>query len=146
MANGRSQILKHKLAGLGLVSQSALIGCALVVAWLLLAPLAMRLNGSDGLRAAAIAAVCCWLGAQFSLLIAAMIRGGATLMTRIWLGMIARAMFPLVVGTALHLRDPQLAAAGLIFYVLVFYMVTLAADTALLLSQVPESVAPRKAR
>jgi hypothetical protein len=142
MANGQSQNLKHKLAGLGLFAQSALIGCALLAAWLLLSPLAMQTAGAEGLQAAAIAAVVCWLGAQFSLAIAALIGEGASLLSRIWLGMAARAMFPLVIGTALHIRNPGLNAAGLIFYVLVFYMVTLAADTALLLSRVPEPLAP----
>jgi hypothetical protein len=142
MASGQSQNLKHKLAGLGLFAQSALIGCALLAAWLLLSPLALQTAGAEGLQAAAIAAVVCWLGAQFSLAIAALIGEGASLLSRIWLGMIARAMFPLVIGTALHIRNPGLNAAGLIFYVLVFYMVTLAADTALLLSRVSEPLAP----
>ncbi len=143
MADGRSQILKHKLAGLGLVAQSAVIGCALLVVWLLLAPLAIGVSGTFGLQAALLAALCCWLGAQFSLLIAALIRGGASLLQRILLGLVARAMFPLVVGTALHIRNPELATAGLIFYVLVFYMVTLAVDTALLIAQVPQPLAAK---
>ena len=79
------------LASLGLVAQSAVIGFALVVALLLVAPLALRVSGAFGLQAALAAAICCWLGAQFSLLIAAMIRGGASLMQRLLLGMIGRA-------------------------------------------------------
>jgi hypothetical protein len=132
------------LAGLGLVAQSALIAGALVVAYLLVAPLAVSLSGTFGLKTALLAAVACYVGAQFSLLISALIRGGATIMHRLVLGMTARAMFPMVLGAGLHLRDPELASAGLISYVLVFYMVTLAVDTALLVAQVPQPLVPRK--
>ena len=51
-------------------------------------------------------------------------------------------MFSMVIGTALHIRNPELASAGLIFYLLVFYMVTLAADTVLLLAQAQQPLAP----
>ncbi len=142
MANGQSLTLRSRLAGLGLVAQSAVIAGALVLAWLLVAPLAASLSGTLGLRAALVAAVACYAGAQFSLLISALLRGGATIMNRLVMGMIARAMFPMVLGAGLHLRDPELADAGLILYVLVFYLVTLAADTALLVAQVSD---PRKA-
>jgi hypothetical protein len=145
MTDGRRLILKHKLAGFGLPAQSAVVGGALLLVWLLLAPLAVSLDGSLGLVAAAIAAGACWMGAQFSLLIATLVRGTDHLLHRIVLGMTARSMFPLVLGAGLHIRNPQLAAAGLIFYVLVFYMVSLAAETALLLAQVPQPLAPKKA-
>jgi hypothetical protein len=65
-------------------------------------------------------------------------------MHRMLMGMAARAMVPMVLGVGLHVKDPGLAAAGLIFYVIVFYMVALAADTALLVAQVPEPLIPRK--
>jgi len=128
------------LAGLGLVAQSAVIAGALAGSYLLVAPLAAGVSGALGLKTALLAAVACYVGAQFSLLISALIRGGATIMNRLVLGMIARAMFPMVLGAGLHLRDPELAHAGLILYVLVFYLVTLAADTVLLLAQVPQSL------
>jgi hypothetical protein len=130
------------LAGLGVVAQSAVVAGALVVAYLLVAPLAASLSGTFGLKTALLAAVACYVGAQFSLLISVLIRGGATIMHRLVLGMVARAMFPMVLGAGLHLRDPELASAGLICYVLVFYMVTLAVDTALLVAQVSD---PKKA-
>ncbi len=138
MANGRSLTLRNRLAGLGLVAQSAVIAGALVLAWLLVAPLATRFSGTLGLKATLLAAVACYAGAQFSLLISALIRGSASIMNRLVLGMIARAMFPMVLGAGLHLRNHELAGAGLILYVLVFYLVTLAADTALLVAQVPQ--------
>lgn len=145
MTNGPAQTLKARLARLGLVAQSLFVAAALSVAWLLVAPLAYGVSGLLGLKVALLAALLCWLGALFSLTISAFIRGGVSVMHRMALGMTARAMVPLVLGVGLHLKDVELAGAGLIFYVLVFYMVTLTADTALLVAQVPQPLVPRKA-
>jgi hypothetical protein len=133
------------LARLGLVAQSLFVAAALAGALLLLAPLAYAISGPFGLQVELLAALLCWMGALFSLSISAFIRGGVSVMNRMVLGMTARAMMPLVLGVGLHMKDASLAGAGLIFYVLVFYMVTLTADTALLLSQVPQPLVPRKA-
>ncbi len=145
MTNGPGQTLKARLARLGLVAQSMFIAAALAGAFLLLAPLAYGVSGLFGLKVALLAALLCWMGALFSLSISALIRGGVSVMNRLALGMTARAMVPLVLGVGLHMKHADLAGAGLIFYVLVFYMVTLAADTALLVSQVPQPLVPRKA-
>jgi hypothetical protein len=133
------------LARLGLVAQSLFIAAALAGAFLLLAPLAYRVSGPTGLKVELLAALICWLGALFSLSISVLIRGGVSIMNRLALGMTARAMAPLVLGAGLHIKHAELAGAGLIFYVLVFYMVTLTADTALLVAQVPQPLVPRKA-
>ncbi len=132
------------MARLGLPAQSLFVVAALGGVYGLLAPLAYGVSGTQGLLAALVAAVVCWVGALFSLLISAMVRGSVTVMHRMLFGMTARAMAPLVLGTGLHMNDAALASAGLIFYVIVFYMVTLAADTALLLAQVPQPLIPRK--
>jgi hypothetical protein len=145
MTNGPSQTLKARLARLGLVAQAMFVAAALLFAGLLLAPLAYTASGRLGLSVELLAAVVCWLGALFSLSISALIRGGVSVMNRLALGMTARAMVPLVLGVGLHHKHADLAGAGLIFYVLAFYMVTLAADTVLLVAQVPQPLVPRKA-
>jgi hypothetical protein len=42
----------------------------------------------------------------------------------------------LALGVTLHLQVPQLANDGMIFYLLVFYLVALAAETALAVAQI----------
>lgn len=138
MTNGSRPTLKRKLASLGLVAQAAFVAAALAAAWVAVAPLAWGVSGSFGLVMALLAASLCWLGALFSLLISALLRSSDSIMSRLALGMTARAMVPLVLGTGLHVKYPQLAAAGLILYVVAFYLVALAADTALLVAQVPQ--------
>jgi len=135
----------NKLASLGPCGQAALVTGALVVAWLALAPLAGATQGSSGLAAAAVGAGVCWLGATFALLIGALVRGQGAVLQRMVLGMMARAMFPLMLGAMLHMRVQWLAAAGMIYYLLVFYMVGLAVETLLLLAQVAPTMLPKKA-
>lgn len=144
MERNQRPTLRARLKSLGPVAQSAFIALALLVVWLAVAPLAYGVSGMPGLQVSLLAALICWLGAQFSLLISLLIRGDEVIFQRLVLGMTARAMVPLVLGTGLQLKNAQLASAGLIFYVLVFYMVTLAADTALLLSHTKQPLAPKK--
>jgi hypothetical protein len=144
METGQRLTLRARLKSLGPLAQSAFIALALLIGWLLLAPLAYSVSGMSGLQVSLLAGAICWLGAQFSLLISQLVRGEEVIFPRLVLGMTARAMVPLVLGTGLQLKNAQLASAGLIFYVLVFYMVTLAADTALLLSHTKQPLAPKK--
>ena len=56
------------------------------------------------------------------------------------LGMLARTMLPLVVGVVLTMKVAWLADAGMIFYLLVFYLASLAIETMLLVAQVSTAV------
>jgi hypothetical protein len=57
-------------------------------------------------------------------------------MYSILFGMLSRTLIPLVLGVLLHAKVPVLAEGGMIFYLLVFYLLTLALETALLLAQI----------
>lgn len=52
-------------------------------------------------------------------------------MAALWIGMIARSGLPFAVGAMVHLQGGPLAQAGLLWYLLVFYPIALAAGTVL---------------
>jgi hypothetical protein len=131
----------RRLADLGPLAQTALVTGALVATWLLVAPLAASISGTAGLWAAAVAAGVCWMGAVFALSMSALVRSAAV-MHQMLFGMLARAMFPLLLGAMLHMRVEWLATSGMIYYLIVCYMVSLAVETALLLAQIPTPMTP----
>ncbi len=55
-------------------------------------------------------------------------------MQQVLLGMLPRLGIPLTVVLAFYVRGGWLADAGLVYYILVFYFVTLAVETTLLVS------------
>ncbi len=124
---------------MSLPAQAAWASALVVGLWLLMAPVAYQISGAAGPRAAAVGAGACLLGGWLALLVAAPFPGPSGVMHRMLLGMMARTMVPLLLGVILHLKVPSLAASGMIFYLLIFYLATLVFDTALLLAQVADS-------
>jgi hypothetical protein len=59
--------------------------------------------------------------------------------------MLARTLVPLAGGVALDRGVPWLAECGMIYYLVVFYMIALATETVLSIARVPSSTAPGKA-
>jgi len=109
------------------------IALAIAVA-LLLAPAGMAgslISGGWGLAAAVVAAVCCWLGAASALAAAVLLADVAGGLAGLLAGMVLRMGIPLTCGLVLHLRNGALAQAGVLYYLLVFYPVTLAVEIAL---------------
>lgn len=106
---------------------------ALVVLTLyaLVAPVAGWLSGLVGLWAAAAAAGLCLAGAAMALVAGHLLRGPKHILYGMLAGMAARMGIPLGFGLAWHHFGGTLAEAGLLAYLLVFYPVTLAAETAL---------------
>lgn len=99
--------------------------------YLLLAPLAYLLHGTDALLASAVAAGIC-LFASFGALVAMQVlKGPAMMFGGVVLGMFSRMVVPLVFCFIVYLQPSLLTRAGLVFYVLAFYMVTLAVDAAI---------------
>jgi hypothetical protein len=60
-----------------------------------------------------------------------LLRGPKHALAALLAGMAARMGIPLAFGLAIHLQGGPLAEAGLLYYLLVFYPVALAAETAL---------------
>ena len=98
------------------------------VAYLAMAPLAYWFGERVGLQAAALAAGACLVGAQFGLLNTVLFPGldpGLGIL----LGMLPRMGVPLLVGLLVFRRAEHLVKAGFFYYVIVFYLVTLAMET-----------------
>lgn len=144
MAGSRNTILWNRLACLGLLGQAGLVAAVSAGIWLIISPLAYQLSGAAGLAAAAVGGGICFMGAALALILAVPFPGPDAVMHRMALGMLARALVPLSLGVALHFKAPALAQAGMVFYLLVFYMATLAMETLLMLAQVPRASATDK--
>ncbi|NQT11883.1 MAG: hypothetical protein HQ582_03985 [Planctomycetes bacterium] len=125
----------------GLLLQSAFLGLVVALAYGLVAPVAGYLAGGVGLAAAAVAAGLCLAGATVALLSVHLFRGSSGALAGVLLGMAARMVIPLGGGFALHSHGGPLAEAGLLYYLLVFYPITLALETWLSL---PETGSPER--
>lgn len=113
----------------GFLLQWAVLGLAVAVAFALVGPVAWYLAGPLGLTAAAVAAGLCLVGATVALLSVHLFRGPSVAVAGVLLGMAARMVIPLGGGFVLHTHGGPLAEAGLLYYLLVFYPITLALET-----------------
>lgn len=92
-------------------------------------PVAFGLGGSMALAAAAVAAAVCLAGASIAIVASFALAGPSMALAALLVGMIARMAIPLACGLAVHLRGGPLSDAGFLYYLLVFYPVTLAVET-----------------
>lgn len=118
-----------KLRGCGLAVQSALLDLCVLAAYGLVAPIAHWRGGLAGMVAAGVAAALCWLGAQTALVLARRFQGPDDAWKGMLLGMLPRMGIPFVLGVVGQLSSATLAEAGLLVYLVVFYPVTLWAET-----------------
>ena len=125
--------LFFRLRNARLTVQLAALLVAVLCVYAVVAPIAGRLEGGLGVAAAAIAAGLCLAGAGVSLAAANVLGARDRVLRGMLIGIIARMIIPLGFGVGLHFYSRPLAEAGLLVYLLVFYPVTLAVDTALAL-------------
>lgn len=85
--------------------------------------------GWSGLGAGAAAALCCCIGAMVGLGMAWCFRGPGHLLAQVLVGMFGRMGVALASALIVQLVGGPLAEAGFVYYVLMFYLVTLAAET-----------------
>lgn len=115
---------------------------AAVATWALVALVAWRLVGLWGVAAAGAAATCCWIGAAGALGAHHWLGRRGSGLWSLLVGMGLRMGVPLAVGLILHWQSQPLAEAGLLYYFLAFYPVTLAVETVLSLSGPTGSAQP----
>jgi hypothetical protein len=125
----------HNLRSRGLAVQAIVLGTVVLVAFAVVGLVAFRRGGANGLAAAALAATLCLLGATIALITCHLLRGPRRAIAALSLGMASRMGIPLAFGLAVHLRGGPLAEAGLLYYVALFYPVTLAVETLLSLPE-----------
>jgi hypothetical protein len=123
------------LRNLTLPGREAVLALAVLAVYAAVAPVAWCQDGRTGLAAAAVAAGFCWLGAGLAL-VAYRLPGDPKLAyVRLLAGMFPRMGIPLAAALVFRIRGGVLAEAGLLIYLVVFFLVTLALDTALGLPQ-----------
>jgi len=126
----------------GVAVRVTMLGAAVLAAFAVAAPVAVRLGGSLALAAAAIAAVLCLAGSAVALVIVDRFRTPSGALAALWIGMIIRTGVPLAVGMAIHLHGGPLAQAGLLWYLLLFYLIALAVGTILSLPPTNRQTTP----
>jgi hypothetical protein len=119
------------LRGRSLAARATLLGLAVFGLYALVAPVAVLCNGSAGLWAAATSAGLCFSGAALALMADRLFHGSNRALWSVSVGMLLRMGVPLAFALALQLTGGILAKAGLLYYLLVFYPVTLCLETAL---------------
>ncbi len=112
-----------------------MLGTVALVLYGVIAPIAYLCAGRGGLWASALAGLACLAGAEIALVISHLLRAPGRVLWGLLFGMAARMGIPLTFGLVASLIDGPLARAGLLFYLLVFFPVTLAVETVLSLPQ-----------
>jgi len=122
--------------GASLAARSALLTLVVLGLYVLVAGIAWSLSGATGVAAAALAAACCWLGAAAALIVGGIAQQQGHILLALLLGIFLRVGIPLAVAAVFHFRGGSLAEAGLLYYFLVFYPLTLTVETTLSLPPV----------
>jgi hypothetical protein len=114
-----------------LAVRTTLLGMAVSAFAIGLLPVAASTAGWLGAVALATAAVACLLGASLALLISERWQPPEHVLIALLLGMLARMGFPLGVALSCLGGGRTLADAGLLYYLLVFFPLTLTIETML---------------
>lgn len=121
----------------------AILTALVVAVYPLLASLMTSQRGVSAWQAAALAGSICWLGATLAMLFTAWLRGPQGALYALLFGMFFRMGVPLMAGLLLSRRYVQLEAAGFFGLILGFYLVTLVAETLLVLPLVQNKQAAK---
>jgi hypothetical protein len=119
----------------GIGTRTAVLATTVLVIWAVVATLAAVLSGGMAVVAASVAAGLCLVGALAALLTAHWLRDPKFMLHAVLAGMATRMGIPLATGLAIHFRGGPLSDAGVLYYLLVFYPVTLGVETYLSLPQ-----------
>lgn len=111
---------------------------------LVLAPLVWALQGSAGIVALVTAALFCGASASGAQLIAVLLVGSAYPIHAVMIAMLLRMVPPLALCAAVGLRRGPLTDAGIVFYMIGFYLITLAVDTWLSVRRISPAMSPRR--
>jgi hypothetical protein len=104
---------------------------AVLLVFVVVGPFAVLFGGLVGLIASIVAAAVCLAGAMLALVIHGFLTGPESALAALVLGMATRMGLPLASGLAIHLHGGPLAEAGFLYYLVVFYPITLAVETLL---------------
>ncbi|MBN2294937.1 MAG: hypothetical protein JXM70_21090 [Pirellulales bacterium] len=122
--------LLTKLRDKSLSARIAVLTAVEVTALAISLPLAWFIGGRSGMLASTIAAVSCLVGGALALGISSMFRAPSQAFVGVLLGMLFGMGVPLVVAIACHLGGGELSRSGVMFYLLIFFPITLTVKTA----------------
>jgi hypothetical protein len=125
--------VKDRLSRLGLAGRCVLLALAMLVALLIVGPIAASLGGTSSFSAAIVAATVVWVAAAAGAGSAELFELRGQSLAGVLVGMSMRMMFPLIVCLVVQLNRGKLAESGFVYCVLAFYLVMLPLDTALTL-------------
>lgn len=134
-------------ARLGLPGQCALLAAVTLAVYLVAAPIGYSLKGADGCLAAAVAAGLTLFGTETALVATRRARGPSAALRGMLVGMMLRLGVPLFGSLAIKIRGGAALEGGALYYLIVFYLVTLAIEIALEVCRIPGGFArPKRAR
>jgi hypothetical protein len=128
-----------RLNGRSLPGRAALLTLFVCGVAVLVALPAGLLGGWPGVGASTAAAATCLVGALIALLLGEVLQARHGVAAGVLVGMAARMGVPLVFVLIVHLHGGPLANAGFVYYLLIFYPVTLAVETVMSLPRSPSS-------
>lgn len=131
MKIGPRSMGRNRLIDLHLPGRLLALFVIAVGSWLLVLPVAYFISGATGMVAASVAAMICLGCGAIAMLSASVVSGPHAAMNGALIAMLVRMAGLLALGVGLHLGVPEFAAAGLIFYLLLFYMIDLTVETVL---------------
>jgi hypothetical protein len=111
------------------LGHAAQVAVPLAVAWALIAVPVYWLSGPMGLAAAGIAALLCAFASIGAGAVAALLATSGQVVAATMLAMLLRMALPLVFVIIVCRQPGPLVDAGLVYYLIGFYLIALAADT-----------------
>lgn len=125
-----------QLRKLSLSGRETLLALACVLGYGIVAPLAFWRSGVVGLWAATVPAVVCWACASAALLIASRCQGPWGALYGVLLGIAIQTGVPVLLAMVVSLVAPAWMDAGMIYYLMGFYLLALTTKTLLAMSDV----------
>lgn len=119
------------LPGRGLAVRLAVLSGVMLLLFLGVLPVALGGQGAVGFVAIAIAGGVCWASAAGAMLVSRCLQSLGATVAGILLPMALRTGVPLLLALVIRLRGPGLVSAGLVYYLLAFYLVALAVEVPL---------------
>ena len=130
-AAGSSMLgIVRRLPRTSLLLRIILLGVAVLIVAAVILPLALLISGNRaGLYSAAAAGGVCLLSAWLALCASEPLRRPQSVLALVVVGMMIRMGIPLAAALTVFFRGGPLADAGFLYYVVLFYPVTLIAET-----------------
>jgi hypothetical protein len=124
-----------------------ILGTAILIAAVIVLPSGWALTHNPlGVFTGAAAGAVCFLAAGVSLSLSGFFRKPGQVLALVLVGMMARMGIPLMAALIASLLGGPLADAGFLNYLIVFYLVMLAVETALVLSAIPADACDLRAQ